>query len=440
MAFQYEPPVTVFNGPDAAYAVNARQNTDDSFTQLVGIGDEWSDAFGRLRVSNPQSLFAASFTYDTQPILYEAVQTTSGTVAHNANARAATLTAAVTSGSLAALQSRQYIPYEPGKSQLIKLTAEWGDAVANIRRRCGLFDAANGFYAEQTTAGVSFVRRSTSTGTLVNTPVAQAAWNIDPLDGTGPSGVTLDLGATGGQLLVIDAAWLGVGRVRMGWNIGGRTIYCHEFNHSNTDGASAPYVQSFTLPIRWSIESTATSAGATFKAICAEVESEGGVNSPNGFTFSAANAANVTTSTARAHLLSIRPATQYPASSGLVNRSYVVPLELSVFAASEAVLVEVMYGSTLTGGTWTRANASSAVEYTTVAPTITTPGILVSSFFVAAGSGPKVAAAGATGIGDTYPLTLDIAGAAPKALTLAVTAVTGTSGTARGGIGWKEIR
>ena len=435
MTFQAVPPVTVYNGPDLGYKVNTTNAPDGSAIQLMGIADSWTDAFGRLRVSNPFTLFESSFTYDIQPILYEKVETTSGTVTHNATARAATLTAAGTNGSLAALQSRQYIPYEKGKSQLVKITFELGVAVANVRRRAGYFAATNGFYLEQTSSGLSFVRRSSATGSLVNTPIAQADWNLDTMDGSGPSGVTID--PTKAQILVIDGQWLGVGRVRMGFNVDGGTVYCHEWLHANRHDV-APYMQTFSLPVRWEIESTATSAGATFKAICAEVESEGGVNSPNGFNFSAANTADVATSTARAHLLSIRPTTQFPAASGLVNRTLTIPLELSTLAATEAVLVEVFYDSTLTGGTWTRANANSAVEYG-LGQTITTPGIPTSSFFVAAGSGPKVSAAGAAGISDNYPLVLDISGANPKALTLAVTTITGT-GTARGSIAWKEIR
>ena len=425
----------VYNGPTPTYNVSSHLNPDGTVTQLVGVADDWSDAFGRLRVSNPFTLFESSFTYDIQPILYEAVQTTSGTVAHDATARAVTLIAAATSGSLAALQSRQYLPYEKGKSQLVKVTFELGAATENVRKRVGYFDATNGFYLESSDAGLSFVRRSSSSGSLVNTLIPQVSWNMDPLDGTGSSGIELDI--TKAQILVIDGQWLGVGRVRMGFNVDGGTVYCHEWLHANRHDV-APYTQTFSLPIRWEIESTDTSAGATFKAICAEVESEGGVNSPNGFTFAGVNTANVATSTTRAHLLSIRPATQYPAASGLVNRTFVIPEELTAIAVSESALVEVFHASTLTGGTWTRPNANSAVEVG-VGQTITTPGIPVGAFFVAAGSGPKVTAAAQTGISSTYPLTLDISGANPRALTLAITTLANT-GTARGSISWKEIR
>lgn len=435
MAFQYDAPVSVYNGPDAAYWVNAKLNADGSFTQLVGVDDGWGDAFGRLRVSNPYTLFEASFTYDTQPLLFEPVQTSSGTVTHDTDSRSAILTAASTSGSVAALQSRNYIPYEKGKSQLVKVTFTLGAAVENVRRRVGYFDAVNGFYLEQTTAGLSLVRRSSASGTLVNTSFAQASWNIDPLDGSGPSGIELDV--TKAQILVIDGQWLGVGRVRVGFNIDGQTFYCHEVLHANRETV-APYMQTFTLPVRWEIESTDTSAGGTLQAICCEVESEGGISSPNGFTFSAANTADVNTSTTRAHLLSIRPATQYPASSGLVNRTYIIPGDISVLVQSQPCTIEMFYGATLTGGTWTRPNANSAVEFG-VGQTISAVGVPVDTFFAASGASANVRAALAGSIDSQYPLALSIAGDSPQALTIAATTISG-SGTARAAMGWKEIR
>src|SRR6056297_2776660 len=107
--FQETPdPVTVYNGPEAKYRVNAKLNPDDSFTQLVGIDDAWADAFGRLRVSNTTTLFEASFTYDTQPLLFEPVTTTGGSVTQSDSALH--LEVDGTAGATAAVQSRQYLP------------------------------------------------------------------------------------------------------------------------------------------------------------------------------------------------------------------------------------------------------------------------------------------------------------------------------------------
>jgi hypothetical protein len=71
------------------------------------------------------------------------------------------------------------------------------------------------FEIDDTTA--YFVERSLSTGT--ETRVAQEDWNIDKLDGTGVSGITLDI--TKAQILWMDIEWLGLGTVRIGFVIDG---------------------------------------------------------------------------------------------------------------------------------------------------------------------------------------------------------------------------
>ena len=410
--------------------VSAQQNADGSFTQLVGMDSDWADAFGRLRVSDPFTLFESSFTYDLQPLLFEQV----GTATHDTDSRSAIMSTNGTSGAVSALQSKAHLPYEKGKSQLVKVTFVLGAAVANVRRRAGYFDNANGFFVQQTGDGLSIVRRSSASGALVETAIPQASWNVDPLDGTGPSDVTLDV--TKAQILVIDGQWLGVGRVRVGFNIDGLTFYAHEFLHANREPV-APYTQSFSLPIRWEIESTATSAAADLKAICCEVESEGGISSPNGLVFGAANTVDVATSTTEVHLISIRPAVDYPDESGQVNRTFVIPGEISVLIASQPCLARVLYDSVLTGGTWVRANPNSAIEVG-IGQTLTTPGVPAEAFFAPAGSGnTRLSLSGS--IDSQYPLSLAIDGTTSRALTIAVTTISG-NGTARAAVNWKEIR
>lgn len=390
-------------------------------TQLVGFDDEWADAFGRLRVSNPTTLFESAFTYDLQPLIYESV----GNAAHDADLRSAVLT------GTAALQTRQYWPYEKGKSQLVKVTFVMGEPVAGVTRRAGYYDANDGFFLEQTGDGVAIVRRSTTGGSVVETRVPQAEWNIDKLDGTGESEIALDLQYA--QILVIDGQWLGVGRVRVGLNIDGITYYVHEFLHANREPV-APYTRTFTLPVRYEqIDAAGTS---TMQCICADVESEGGVDSPIGYHFAGSNDADVATSVEPAVVLSMRPAVDFP-DNGATNRSFIIPGDISFLVGGQPCLIEVQYDATLGGGTWTRANPNSAVEVG-VGQTLTEPGLVVDSVFVAAGSGNARAASGDS-VTSQYPLTLDMDGLNPKALTVVASTLSGT-GTVRAAGGWREIR
>lgn len=423
--------VRVWNGPEPIYEVSGRGDAAGRLVQAVDIADSAArDAFGRLRVSNPLTLFESSFEYDLQPTWFESVTANGGTVAYGTANRSAILTAGTAAGSSALLQTRQYWPYEKGKSQLVKTTFTLGTAVAGITREVGYGDAANGVFLQQTGDGLAMVLRSSTSGTAVDTVVPQAQWNADPLNGTGPSGVNLDVRRQ--QILVIDAQFLGAGRIRTGFNIDGETIVAHQFLNANRN-ATAPYMQTFNLPVRWRIAATGATAGATFQAICCDVESEGGVGSPNGYTFTGVNTADVNTSGTRAHVLSIRPAATF---NGITNRSFVIPLQLDVQAAGNTVLVEVFHATSLSGGTWTAADAASAVEVG-IGQTLGTLGKRVDAFFVAASA--QARGSNAATIADSYPLTLSVAGADPQALTVTATTVTGT-GTCRAALRWKEIR
>jgi len=116
------------------------------------------------------------------------------------------------------------------------------------------------------------VRRTYVTGSPVDNAVAQSSWNIDKMDGTGPSGITINTGLT--QIFVIDFEWLGVGRVRFGFNVDGQTYYCHEFLNANV--ITTVYMQIPNLPVRYEISNDGTGAAATMVQICSNVSSEGG--------------------------------------------------------------------------------------------------------------------------------------------------------------------
>jgi len=150
--------------------------------------------------------------------------------------------------------------------------------VAGVTSRIGYFDATgannltpnNGIYFEcDGTLSWNICKNGT-----VTENITQDNWNVDKLDGTGASGITLDLEAT--QIIVIDFEWLGVGRVRVGFVIDGLIYYCHHFNHANDSTFSSVYMSTPNLPLRYSIE-TDGSAGSTLDHICGSVISEGGV-------------------------------------------------------------------------------------------------------------------------------------------------------------------
>lgn len=83
------------------------------------------------------------------------------------------------------------------------------------------------------------------------TRVAQNNWNLDPCDGTGPTGFYLRPHRI--QMAYIDYSWYGAGKVRFGFkDQRGRVVYIHEFVHNNHKNEA--YLRSGNLPARYEIE------------------------------------------------------------------------------------------------------------------------------------------------------------------------------------------
>jgi hypothetical protein len=267
---------------------------------------EGIDAFGRQRVSNPVTLFDSKQLNGNQPLLW-VNQTSSANISFQFGRSSMYLNVTSSAGSTAIRQTRTRFDYQPGKSLLINSTFVMGLAVAGIQKQVGYFDENNGVFLEQSTSGsIAWAIRSNVTGTPVNTYVSQSLWNLDKLDGNGPSGIRLDL--TKAQIMSIDLQWLGVGRVRTGFVISGNLVYTHEFNHANS--TSVVYMSTPNLPVRSMIQcmSTSLNATATLESICTSVISEGGYNH-KGLIFSADRAATTLTgvdSAALYPLVSIR--------------------------------------------------------------------------------------------------------------------------------------
>ena len=91
------------------------------------------DAFSRLRISNPLTLFSSQFTYSLNPLLFEQIIGESGaTISHDTANRCALLSFALTpTGGKSYMQTYEYLPYQPSKSQLTFITFNMNGGVAN---------------------------------------------------------------------------------------------------------------------------------------------------------------------------------------------------------------------------------------------------------------------------------------------------------------------
>ena len=239
----------------------------------LGLTSANFDAFGRLRVSDPQTIFDSKLVYDAQPLYWTEALTGSGaSVYDQPNAR---VTLSVAGGGTAIRQTRRFFNYQPGKSQLIFQTFN-ANGVENCVKRIGYFDNNNGIFFEVDGTGINplnLVRRSSGANPTVSVP--QTGWNLDTLDGSGgpsnPSGFNLKPNAV--QILVIDFEWLGVGSVRVGFVFNGQIVYAHRFDCANLE--QSIYMATPNLPLRYEVDASGLGSGS-LDCICGTVISEGG--------------------------------------------------------------------------------------------------------------------------------------------------------------------
>jgi hypothetical protein len=409
--------------------------TGDSTILTTAQGDTGSvDAFGRARVSEPTSLFDSSFAYDLQPLFWDTSLSGGADIAHDSDKHAASLTVSGSTAGTAILQTFAYHPYQKGKSQRVIPTFILGARAAGITRRVGYFDASDGVFFEQTNEGLFLVLRSSTSGGVVNTRVAQADWSQDALDGNGTSAISLD--ETRRQILDIDIEWLGVGRVRYGFNIDGKAVFAHYVNNANA-GPAAPYMRTGTLPVRYEIVNDGTGAASELIAVCAAVFSEGGFEAGRGLPFTANRGTVSASVAARVPVLSIRPKTTF---NSLENRAQITPLDFTIFTVTQSVLVEVVYNALLFGtGSFVSADDNSAVEFNNSFTAIS-GGFPVQSLYVStAGTGGNARGDASSPILSKLPLTLDIDGANPIPLTIVCTPLAATAAV-HAAINWDEVR
>lgn len=364
------------------YAVLVK-NVDDTATNYTGNFNMASDAFGRMRVSNPLTLFDSSHRYSDNSLwstLTGGTTTTSASAVFNQNQGLVDLRVDALSGSKVYRETTKVFAYQPGKSLQILSTFTFNAAKTGLRQRVGYYGNDNGIYLELDDGILYMVERSSVTGSVSSTRVAQSQWNVDKLDGSGPSGITLDI--TKAQILFIDIEWLGVGTVRTGFVINGQFIPCHYFNHANI--VDTTYITTASLPLRYEIENkSTTSSSSVLKQICSTVISEGGyelrglqqaVNTPvsTPYSFPATN-------------------TDYPVITLRLRSTrldaIVILTALSILPASNGnFLWKIIASGTTGGGTgnWLSAGDASAVEYKLDATTISGGRVLGSGFMNAA--------------------------------------------------------
>jgi hypothetical protein len=389
------------------------------------------DAFARLRTSFPFTIFDSKQLNDKAPLFWDEVISGGSATSTHSTTDAATTMAVVNNGEYVIRQTKNRFNYQPGKSQLVIMTGVMSTET-NVTKRIGYFNSSivaphtadfDGVYFENDGTNVSI--NTAKNGTIDK--ITQGNWNVDKMDGNGPSKITIDWSKA--QIFFIDFEWLGVGRVRFGLFVNGIPYYIHADNHANF--VSSVYMSSPNHSCRYEIRSTGGSG--SLMHICSTVQSEGGLDQ-NGLVFSAGhtntNSLITTNTTDIFALVGIRLKTTHFGST-------VIPKRISIAISSASDFRWALYLNPIVGGTFTYNDIinSSVQQATGTSNTNTvTNGTQLEMGFVSTKSDfIDIALDNAVRIGSTIDGT-------PDTLVLAASRITGTTETMRGSIIFRDLQ
>jgi hypothetical protein len=403
------------------------------------------DAFGRLQVSTPETIFdTKQIDQASSVLLVPTFLVNGGTATYNASRSSTFLNSNALVGGRAVRQTRRKFNYSPGKGQHIDVTLRATTPAVNTELTGGLYDDTNGIYFSVKDGPNAFWTIRSDAGNIgvpTETKVAQADWNVDVMDGSAspsnPSGLTLD--PTAQQVCTFLFEWLGAGDVQVGFSIDNNFVPVHVFRHANI--SSIIYMRTPNLPLRWEAINTGPSVGGTLESICGTVISDGGVQQLGVRRAHFLNANLSVPAGETRELISIRLLGVSTANNAVAATFTTVFAEaLSVLATSvDNILVLVGYNPTFAAGAtaWgapVGGALGSSVEVNTNGRLITGTGLVMAAEFastqvrVAEDAFDRVLALGidpASGIGDVISLMVQNASAGAT--------------TVRGALTWREI-
>jgi len=338
---------------------------------FVSFPDYHLDAFRRFSVAAPFKLFEYSANHPLDTTRYfSPLNAGSGTVLRNSTKTQIELTTTSASGDKASIRTRRNIQYNKGNAQEIFIIYR-PNPTLNRRERWGYFDDNNGIYFEHDGTDARLVIRSSTSGSVVNTTIERNSWD-DPLDGTGPSGLSIDW--TKQTVFKIDFGWLSSRGARFFVDIAGTFVLVHTYYISNT--LVVPFMATANLPIQFEVENTgATSGTVTSSFTCFAVQSSGSGVQEGPVRILNSGVTPKALSTTESFVTGIRINSNFPNASLQALKTAMFPV-----SGTDNAFFKIIYNPTLTGATWTPGE-SGVFDYLTALTSYANGSIVGSGYF-----------------------------------------------------------
>jgi len=342
---------------------------EQGYYNPVPVEMDVQDSFNRLKVAPPHLLFDSSFQYSLQSKVFIQDALIGATITHDSVRAAARLSCSATPNSRARFRSRNYFPYSPAFTNTVTASFNMQGSVTGITKRIGMYDENNGYMLEAHNGIVRVGIRSSIAGST--NYVNQSDWSVDKMDGSGISGISLDISKQ--QILVIQYQWLGSGQVTFSFSINGQTYPFHKFNHANI--LSGLYSKTGTLPVQAEILNTSGVASYMEFTCCSVVSN--GATAQHGHLHSISSGVtpkNMPTTGVSYPIISLRK------QSGFTDIPVQI-LDMNAFSTSQDdFIIQIIHKPTLTGAVWT--NVPNSYCQKDVSATVATGGDIVAEFYM----------------------------------------------------------
>lgn len=320
---------------------------------------------GAQLVAQYVQVFSANTNYGV-PMTFKSNLTGSGSITNpTANSPWVGLTTTTASGDKVEYQTKLYLRYWAYRTHRCTFAVSFATEQANYVQQAGMFDANDGWFFQHDENGLHVVHRTATSGSPVDTVVSRESFNLDRLDGNGPSGLRLpqdfrfDRGITYG----IQYNWYGTQVIKFFMTYGGSLVPLHEFVFSGQlDGV--PFTRTAQLPLRFVAENTDTAAaGATMRVGSCSHSVADDVGRDLYMQFSASTGTTgitVDSTTTWQDLVAVRPKATI---SGITNRALFELTHWLLLAESNSIEYRIIDNVTYTGGTWGDVGGGSLAEY-----------------------------------------------------------------------------
>lgn len=322
--------------------------------QELGFKPEFRDPFNRPYFIQPIEIGSTDHRLGKLPREWDEVLTGAATSVADLQEVSIKMTTGTDATDAVTRQTYRQFEYIRGNAQFCIISLNpGGPAKANNERLWGMGDERNGVFFGIDQNGFKVLRRSYISGVTVDYPTYQQDFNGDRLDGTGPSGITIDL--TKHQLFKIQFSWLGTNVIQFRYLIGGKQIIIHTINVANE--ISTPWSQSGSYPLHVQNKNTGIAPSPTTLSIsCTAVYTAGSSKeiSTYGAVSTGVNPASIGVQPSVVAGIRLRPDRRY---IGLNAESY----DLLPISGAGVAFYRIILRPTLNNATWTNFSEASQI-------------------------------------------------------------------------------